>query len=41
MVETAVIGMAEQEKGRDDADQNRGERVIAKLRTDRLNSEEN
>jgi hypothetical protein len=37
---TAVIGTAEQEKGRDDPGQSRGERVIAKLRTDHLNSEE-
>jgi len=38
--ETAVIGVAEQEKGRDDPGQSRGQRVIAKLRTDHLNSEE-
>jgi hypothetical protein len=38
--DTAVIGMAEREKGRDDPGQSRGERVIAKLRTDHLNSEE-
>jgi hypothetical protein len=31
--ETAVIGMAEQEKGRDDLGQSRGERVMTKLRT--------
>jgi hypothetical protein len=37
---TEVIGAAEQEKYRDDPDQGRGERVIAKLRTDHLNSEE-
>jgi len=40
VVETAVIGMAEQEKGRDDPGQSRGQRVIAKLRTDHRNSEE-
>jgi hypothetical protein len=34
--ETAVIGVAEQEKGRDDPGQSREERVIAKLRTDHL-----
>jgi ferric iron reductase protein FhuF len=34
--ETAVIGVAEQEKGRDDPGQSRGERVIATLRTDHL-----
>jgi hypothetical protein len=34
------IGAAEQEKCRDAPDQGRGERVIAKLRTDHLNSEE-
>ena len=38
--ETVLIGMAEQEKSRDDLRQNRGERVIAKLRTSHLNSEE-
>jgi uncharacterized protein YllA (UPF0747 family) len=38
--EIAVIGMAEQEKGRDDPGQSRGQRVIAKLRTNHLNSEE-
>jgi hypothetical protein len=38
--ETAVIGVAEQERGRDDSGQSRGERVIARLRTDHLNSEE-
>ena len=41
MGETAVISVAEQEKGKDDLGQSRGERVIAKLRTDHLNSEEN
>jgi len=40
VVETAVIGVAQQEKSRDDLDQRRGERVMAKLRTDHLNSEE-
>jgi len=35
-----VIGVAELEKGRDDLGQRRGERVIAKLQTDHLNSEE-
>jgi len=35
-----VIGVAELEKGRDDLGQSRGERVIAKLQTDHLNSEE-
>jgi transposase InsO family protein len=39
-VETAVIGAAEQETSRDDTGQSRGERVIAKLRTEHLNSEE-
>ena len=38
--ETAVTGVAEQERGRNDSGQSRGERVIAKLRTDHLNSEE-
>jgi hypothetical protein len=38
--ETAVIVVAEQEKGRDDPGQSRGQRVIAKLRTDHRNSEE-
>ena len=38
--ETTVIGMAEQEKGRDDPGQSRGERVTAKLRTDSPNSGE-
>jgi hypothetical protein len=38
--ETAVIGVGEQEKGRDDPGQSRGERVIDKLRIDHLNSEE-
>jgi hypothetical protein len=38
--ETVLIGVAEQEEGRDDPGQSRGERVIAKLRTDHLNSEE-
>ena len=37
--ETAVIGVAEQDKCRDDPGQNRGERVMAKLRTNHLNSE--
>ena len=41
VVETAVIGVAKQEKSRDDPGQSsRGERVMAKLRTDHLNSEE-
>ena len=40
MGETAVIGVAEQERDRDDSGQSRGERVISKLRTDHLNSEE-
>jgi hypothetical protein len=38
--ETTVIGMAEQEKHRNDPGQSRGERVIAKLRTDHLDSGE-
>jgi hypothetical protein len=38
--ETTVIGMAEQGKHRNDPGQSRGERVIAKLRTDHLNSGE-
>jgi hypothetical protein len=38
--ETAVTGVVEQEKGRDDPGQSTGERVIDKLRTDHLNSEE-
>jgi len=38
--EITVIGMPEQEKGRDDSGQSRGERVTAKLRTDCLNSGE-
>jgi hypothetical protein len=38
--ETAVIGVAEQEKGRDSPGKSRGERFIAKPRIDRLNSEE-
>jgi hypothetical protein len=38
--ETALIGVAQQEKGRDDKDQSRGERVIAKLRANYLNSDE-
>jgi len=37
--ETAMIGVAEQEKGRDDPGQSRGDGVMAKLRTDHLNSE--
>jgi len=40
VVETAVIGVAEQEKGRDGPGQSRGQRVIDKVRTDHLNSEE-
>ena len=40
MGETTVIRMEEQEKGRDVPGQSRGERVIAKLRTDRPNSGE-
>jgi hypothetical protein len=41
VVETAVIGVAKQEKSRDDPEQSsRGERVMAKMRTDHLNSEE-
>jgi hypothetical protein len=39
-VETAVIGATEQEKSRDYKHQSRRDRVIAKLRTDHLNSEE-
>jgi hypothetical protein len=39
-VEAAVIGAAEQEKRNEDQDQSREERVIAKMRTDRLNSGE-
>jgi hypothetical protein len=38
--EKAVIGMAEQELGRDDPGESRRQRVIAKLRTDHLNNEE-
>jgi len=38
--ETVLIGVAEQKKGRDDPVQSRGERVIAQVRTDHLNSEE-
>jgi hypothetical protein len=38
--ETALIGAAEQENGRDDRGQRRGERVIVKLRNDHLNSGE-
>jgi hypothetical protein len=38
--ETVLIGVAEQEKSRDGPRQSGGERVIAKLRTDRLNSEQ-
>jgi hypothetical protein len=38
--ETAVIGVAEQERAKEDPGQTRGERVILKLRTDHLNSEE-
>ena len=37
---TAVIGVAEQEKCGDNPGQSRKERVMAKLRTDHLNSEE-
>jgi hypothetical protein len=37
--ETAVTRAAEQEKCRDNPEQSRGERLIAKLRTDHLNSE--
>jgi len=40
VVETSLIGVAEQEKGRDDLGQSRGERVMAKLRTGHLNSDE-
>jgi hypothetical protein len=40
VVETAVVGATEQEKGMADPGQSREERVIAKLRTDHLNSEE-
>ena len=38
--ETVLIGVTEQEKSRDGPRQSRGERVIAKLRTDHLNSED-
>ena len=38
--ETVLIGVTEQEKSRDGPRQSRGERVIAKLRADHLNSEE-
>jgi hypothetical protein len=38
--ETAVIGVTERERCRDDPGKSRGERVIAILRTDHLNSEE-
>jgi len=38
--ERTVIVVAEQEKCRDDPGQSRGERVMAKLSTDHLNSEE-
>jgi hypothetical protein len=37
--ETTVISVAEQEKGSDDPGQRRGEKVIARLRTNHLNSE--
>jgi len=40
VVETAVIGVAKQEKSRDDPGQSSRERVMAKFRTDHLNSEE-
>jgi len=40
LVETVLIGVTEQEKSRDGPRQSRGERVIAKLRTDHLNSDE-
>jgi len=38
--ETVLIGVTEQEKSRDGPRQSRGESVIAKLRTDHLNSEQ-
>ena len=38
--ETVLMGAAVHEKGRDDLGQNIGKRVIAKLRTDHLNSDE-
>jgi len=38
--ETVLIGVAEPEKSRDGRRQSRGESVIAKMRTDHLNSEE-
>ena len=38
--ETLLIGVTEQKKSRDGPRQSRRERVIAKLRTDHLNSEE-
>jgi len=38
--ETILIGVTEQEKSSDGLRQSRGERVIAKLRTDHCNSEE-
>jgi hypothetical protein len=41
VVETAVIDVAEQEKGRDDSGQSRGARVMSKVGTDHLHSEEN
>jgi hypothetical protein len=39
MGEIAVIGVEEQEKGRDDPGQSRGERVIAKVSTDHKREE--
>jgi len=38
--ETVLIGVAEQEKSGNDPGQSRGERVIAQLRNDHLNGEE-
>ena len=38
--DTVLIGVKEQEKSRDGVRQSRGERVIANLRTNHLNSEE-
>jgi len=38
--ETVLIGVSKQEKSWDGPRQSRGERVVAKLRTDHLNSEE-
>ena len=39
--EAAAIVVAEREKGRNDPSQSRGEEVVAKLRTNHFNSEDN